>query len=89
MFALSAPNTVINLFLMFQSDPLGLNAAPASGDGTGEAGLGNGQRKRRPSEDTSSGGPNSFKRPKVSFIYALYSGTLNTCLKDFYKIAHE
>ncbi|MCI4375245.1 hypothetical protein PGIGA_G00107120 [Pangasianodon gigas] len=47
------------------SDPLGLNAAPASGDGTGEAGLGNGQRKRRPSEDTSSGGPNSFKRPKV------------------------
>lgn len=45
------------------SDPLGLNAAPA--EGAGDAGLGNGQRKRRPSEEAAQGGPNSFKRPKV------------------------
>uniref|UniRef100_A0A8C7EZ07 mRNA (2'-O-methyladenosine-N(6)-)-methyltransferase n=1 Tax=Oncorhynchus kisutch TaxID=8019 RepID=A0A8C7EZ07_ONCKI len=46
------------------SDPLGLNAAPA--EGTGDAGVGNGQRKRRLSEETAQGGPNSFKRSKVS-----------------------
>uniref|UniRef100_A0A4W5RR18 mRNA (2'-O-methyladenosine-N(6)-)-methyltransferase n=1 Tax=Hucho hucho TaxID=62062 RepID=A0A4W5RR18_9TELE len=42
------------------SDPLGLNAAPA--EGTGDAGVGNGQRKRRLSEEAAQGGPNSFKR---------------------------
>ncbi|XP_077053812.1 mRNA (2'-O-methyladenosine-N(6)-)-methyltransferase [Siphateles boraxobius] len=47
------------------SDPLGLNAAPASGEALSDAGLGNGQRKRHPSEDASQAGPNSFKRPKV------------------------
>ncbi|XP_073809092.1 mRNA (2'-O-methyladenosine-N(6)-)-methyltransferase isoform X2 [Danio rerio] len=47
------------------SDPLGLNAAPASGEANADAGLGNGQRKRHPSEDASQAGPNSFKRPKV------------------------
>uniref|UniRef100_A0A4W5RRD0 mRNA (2'-O-methyladenosine-N(6)-)-methyltransferase n=1 Tax=Hucho hucho TaxID=62062 RepID=A0A4W5RRD0_9TELE len=45
------------------SDPLGLNAAPA--EGTGDAGVGNGQRKRRLSEEAAQGGPNSFKRPKM------------------------
>uniref|UniRef100_A0A8C7RKS4 mRNA (2'-O-methyladenosine-N(6)-)-methyltransferase n=1 Tax=Oncorhynchus mykiss TaxID=8022 RepID=A0A8C7RKS4_ONCMY len=45
------------------SDPLGLNAAPA--EGTGDAGVGNGQRKRRLSEEAAQGGPNSFKRSKV------------------------
>ncbi|KAM6981370.1 mRNA (2'-O-methyladenosine-N(6)-)-methyltransferase [Aplochiton taeniatus] len=44
------------------SDPLGLNAAPAEG----EPSVGNGQRKRRPSEEH--GGPNSFKRPKVDMV---------------------
>uniref|UniRef100_A0A671V4C3 mRNA (2'-O-methyladenosine-N(6)-)-methyltransferase n=1 Tax=Sparus aurata TaxID=8175 RepID=A0A671V4C3_SPAAU len=39
------------------SDPLGLNAAPAEG---GEGNLGNGQRKRRSSEEQGAG-PNSFK----------------------------
>ncbi|XP_030276535.1 mRNA (2'-O-methyladenosine-N(6)-)-methyltransferase [Sparus aurata] len=43
------------------SDPLGLNAAPAEG---GEGNLGNGQRKRRSSEEQGAG-PNSFKRAKV------------------------
>ncbi|KAJ8401340.1 hypothetical protein AAFF_G00385710 [Aldrovandia affinis] len=49
------------------SDPLGLNAAPASGEGAGagDASLGNGQRKRRLSEEIPPGTPNSFKRPKV------------------------
>ncbi|XP_016100184.1 phosphorylated CTD-interacting factor 1-like [Sinocyclocheilus grahami] len=46
------------------SDPLGLNAAPASGEAVSDTGLGNGQRKRHPSEDAQAG-PNSFKRPKV------------------------
>ncbi|KAM9525114.1 mRNA (2'-O-methyladenosine-N(6)-)-methyltransferase [Salvelinus alpinus] len=45
------------------SDPLGLNAAPA--EGTGDAGVGNGQRKRRLSEEATQGGPNSFKRSKI------------------------
>uniref|UniRef100_A0A673J195 Phosphorylated CTD-interacting factor 1-like n=1 Tax=Sinocyclocheilus rhinocerous TaxID=307959 RepID=A0A673J195_9TELE len=45
------------------SDPLGLNAAPASGEAMSDTGLGNGQRKRHPSEDAQAG-PNSFKRPK-------------------------
>ncbi|XP_029006767.2 mRNA (2'-O-methyladenosine-N(6)-)-methyltransferase isoform X2 [Betta splendens] len=43
------------------SDPLGLNAAPAE---AGEGNLGNGQRKRRSSEEQGMG-PNSFKRAKV------------------------
>ncbi|XP_053171924.1 mRNA (2'-O-methyladenosine-N(6)-)-methyltransferase [Scomber japonicus] len=43
------------------SDPLGLNAAPAEG---GDSNLGNGQRKRRSSEEQGAG-PNSVKRPKV------------------------
>ncbi|XP_059185409.1 mRNA (2'-O-methyladenosine-N(6)-)-methyltransferase [Centropristis striata] len=43
------------------SDPLGLNAAPAEG---GDGNLGNGQRKRRSSEEQGAG-PNSFKRVKV------------------------
>nr|XP_020482312.1 mRNA (2'-O-methyladenosine-N(6)-)-methyltransferase-like [Labrus bergylta] len=43
------------------SDPLGLNAAPAEG---GDANLGNGQRKRRISEEQAAG-PNSMKRAKV------------------------
>uniref|UniRef100_A0A3Q0S7H3 mRNA (2'-O-methyladenosine-N(6)-)-methyltransferase n=1 Tax=Amphilophus citrinellus TaxID=61819 RepID=A0A3Q0S7H3_AMPCI len=43
------------------SDPLGLNAAPAEG---GDSNLGNGQRKRRTSEEQGVG-PNSFKRAKV------------------------
>ncbi|XP_057702744.1 mRNA (2'-O-methyladenosine-N(6)-)-methyltransferase [Corythoichthys intestinalis] len=43
------------------SDPLGLNAAPAEG---GDANLGNGQRKRRSSEEQA-GGPNSLKRAKA------------------------
>ncbi|XP_037535640.1 mRNA (2'-O-methyladenosine-N(6)-)-methyltransferase [Nematolebias whitei] len=43
------------------SDPLGLNAAPAEG---GDSTLGNGQRKRRISEEQGAG-PNSFKRTKV------------------------
>lgn len=47
--------------LCLQSDPLGLNAAPAEG---GDSNLGNGQRKRRSSEEQG-GGPNSFKRAKV------------------------
>uniref|UniRef100_A0A667YV86 mRNA (2'-O-methyladenosine-N(6)-)-methyltransferase n=1 Tax=Myripristis murdjan TaxID=586833 RepID=A0A667YV86_9TELE len=42
------------------SDPLGLNAAPAEG---GDNNLGNGQRKRRVSEEQGAG-PNSFKRSK-------------------------
>ncbi|XP_038872418.1 mRNA (2'-O-methyladenosine-N(6)-)-methyltransferase [Salvelinus namaycush] len=45
------------------SDPLGLNAAPA--EGTGDAGVGNGKRKRRMSEEAAQGGPNSFKRSKI------------------------
>ncbi|XP_064823643.1 mRNA (2'-O-methyladenosine-N(6)-)-methyltransferase [Oncorhynchus masou masou] len=45
------------------SDPLGLNAAPA--EGTGDAGVGNGQRKRRLSEEAAQGGPHSFKRAKI------------------------
>lgn len=52
--------------LSLQSDPLGLNAAPASGEGVADSGLGNGQRKRRLSEETPQGNPNSFKRPRVS-----------------------
>ncbi|KAG5836370.1 hypothetical protein ANANG_G00253910 [Anguilla anguilla] len=52
-------------FLSPQSDPLGLNAAPASGEGAGDPSLGNGQRKRRLSEEAPQGTPNSFKRPKV------------------------
>ncbi|KAK1901225.1 mRNA (2'-O-methyladenosine-N(6)-)-methyltransferase [Dissostichus eleginoides] len=40
---------------------LGLNAAPAEG---GDSNLGNGQRKRRNSEEQGAG-PNSIKRPKV------------------------
>ncbi|XP_041635887.1 mRNA (2'-O-methyladenosine-N(6)-)-methyltransferase [Cheilinus undulatus] len=43
------------------SDPLGLNAAPAEG---GDSNLGNGQRKRRSSEEQAAG-PNSMKRAKV------------------------
>lgn len=43
------------------SDPLGLNAAPADG---GDCNLGNGQRKRRSSEEQVAG-PNSVKRTKV------------------------
>ncbi|XP_068598718.1 mRNA (2'-O-methyladenosine-N(6)-)-methyltransferase [Brachionichthys hirsutus] len=43
------------------SDPLGLNAAPAEG---GDSNLGNGQRKRRGSEEQGVG-PNSLKRAKV------------------------
>ncbi|KAJ8260459.1 hypothetical protein GJAV_G00182420 [Gymnothorax javanicus] len=50
------------------SDPLGLNAAPASGEGAGAGGgdpsLGNGQRKRHLSEEASQRTPNSFKRPR-------------------------
>ena len=59
---------MINLFVStclsvcLQSDPLGLNAAPAEG---GEGNLGNGQRKRRSSEEQGAG-PNSFKRAKVN-----------------------
>uniref|UniRef100_A0A8C1SI10 mRNA (2'-O-methyladenosine-N(6)-)-methyltransferase n=1 Tax=Cyprinus carpio TaxID=7962 RepID=A0A8C1SI10_CYPCA len=61
------------------SDPLGLNAAPASGEAVSDAGLGNGQRKRHPSEDAQAG-PNSFKRPKVSFLHnSLFSADM-TCL---------
>lgn len=44
-----------------QSDPLGLNAAPAEGGGCVP---GNGQRKRRISEEQGAG-PNSIKRVKV------------------------
>uniref|UniRef100_A0A8C6L937 mRNA (2'-O-methyladenosine-N(6)-)-methyltransferase n=1 Tax=Nothobranchius furzeri TaxID=105023 RepID=A0A8C6L937_NOTFU len=44
------------------SDPLGLNAAPAEGS---DGNLGNGQRKRRSSEEQGAG-PNSFKRTKSS-----------------------
>uniref|UniRef100_A0AAY4EIQ0 mRNA (2'-O-methyladenosine-N(6)-)-methyltransferase n=1 Tax=Denticeps clupeoides TaxID=299321 RepID=A0AAY4EIQ0_9TELE len=47
------------------SDPLGLNAAPVSADGVAEAGVGNGQRKRRLSEEAAPGTLNSFKKPKV------------------------
>ncbi|XP_034442530.1 mRNA (2'-O-methyladenosine-N(6)-)-methyltransferase [Hippoglossus hippoglossus] len=43
------------------SDPLGLNAAPAEG---GDSNHGNGQRKRRSSEEQGAG-PNSLKRAKV------------------------
>uniref|UniRef100_A0A8C7D0T8 Phosphorylated CTD interacting factor 1 n=1 Tax=Oncorhynchus kisutch TaxID=8019 RepID=A0A8C7D0T8_ONCKI len=49
------------------SDPLGLNAA--SVEGAGDAGVGNGQRKRLLSEEAAQGGLNSFKRPKVNHIY--------------------
>ncbi|XP_036387204.1 mRNA (2'-O-methyladenosine-N(6)-)-methyltransferase [Megalops cyprinoides] len=45
------------------SDPLGLNAAPATAEGAGDPSLGNGQSKRRLSEEATQG--NSFKRPKV------------------------
>ncbi|XP_013987191.1 mRNA (2'-O-methyladenosine-N(6)-)-methyltransferase isoform X1 [Salmo salar] len=45
------------------SDPLGLNAASA--EGAGDAGVGNGQRKRHLSEEAAQGGLNSFKRPKI------------------------
>ncbi|XP_031173161.1 mRNA (2'-O-methyladenosine-N(6)-)-methyltransferase [Sander lucioperca] len=45
------------------SDPLGLNAAPAEG-GAGEGNLGNGQRKRRISEEQGAG-LNSIKRVKA------------------------
>ncbi|XP_039632543.1 mRNA (2'-O-methyladenosine-N(6)-)-methyltransferase [Polypterus senegalus] len=50
------------------SDPLGLNAAPASsetGQVTTEAVVDNGQHKRRLSEEAIPDAPNSFKRPKV------------------------
>ncbi|XP_066558286.1 mRNA (2'-O-methyladenosine-N(6)-)-methyltransferase [Amia ocellicauda] len=53
------------------SDPLGLNAAPASADGGApptDPSLGNGQRKRRLSEETPQGPTNSFKRPKVEHV---------------------
>ncbi|XP_061147248.1 mRNA (2'-O-methyladenosine-N(6)-)-methyltransferase isoform X2 [Syngnathus typhle] len=43
------------------SDPLGLNAAPAEG---ADGNLGNGQRKRRSSEEQAAG-PNSLKRAKA------------------------
>ncbi|XP_051932030.1 mRNA (2'-O-methyladenosine-N(6)-)-methyltransferase isoform X1 [Hippocampus zosterae] len=46
------------------SDPLGLNAAPAEG---ADGNLGNGQRKRRSSEEQAAG-PNSLKRAKVSVV---------------------
>ena len=49
------------MFVCLQSDPLGLNAAPAEG---GDSNLGNGQRKRR-SSDEQGAGPNSLKRTKV------------------------
>uniref|UniRef100_A0A8D3A0Y4 mRNA (2'-O-methyladenosine-N(6)-)-methyltransferase n=1 Tax=Scophthalmus maximus TaxID=52904 RepID=A0A8D3A0Y4_SCOMX len=49
------------------SDPLGLNAAPAEG---GESNLGNGQRKRRCSEEQGAG-PNSLKRAKVKTVLQL------------------
>uniref|UniRef100_A0A8C2JDD2 mRNA (2'-O-methyladenosine-N(6)-)-methyltransferase n=1 Tax=Cyprinus carpio TaxID=7962 RepID=A0A8C2JDD2_CYPCA len=65
------------------SDPLGLNAAPVSGEAISDAGLGNGQRKRHPSEDTQAG-PNSFKRPKVGFLpnslFDRFSSADMTCL---------
>ncbi|MEQ2252552.1 mRNA (2'-O-methyladenosine-N(6)-)-methyltransferase [Ilyodon furcidens] len=51
----------MNASICLQSDPLGLNAAPAEG---GDGNLGNGQRKRRSSEEQGAG-PNSFKRTKV------------------------
>lgn len=51
------------LSVYLQSDPLGLNAAPTEG---GDGNLGNGQRKRRGSEEHGVG-PNTFKRPKVKF----------------------
>uniref|UniRef100_A0A4W6FG15 mRNA (2'-O-methyladenosine-N(6)-)-methyltransferase n=1 Tax=Lates calcarifer TaxID=8187 RepID=A0A4W6FG15_LATCA len=47
------------------SDPLGLNAAPAEG---GDGNLGNGQRKRR-SSDEQGAGPNSLKRAKVKIVH--------------------
>lgn len=52
------------LSVCMKSDPLGLNAAPAEG---GESNLGNGQRKRRSSEEQGAG-PNSIKRVKVKKI---------------------
>uniref|UniRef100_A0AAQ5YNB3 mRNA (2'-O-methyladenosine-N(6)-)-methyltransferase n=1 Tax=Amphiprion ocellaris TaxID=80972 RepID=A0AAQ5YNB3_AMPOC len=53
------------------SDPLGLNAAPAEG---GDSNLGNGQRKRRSSEEQGVG-PNSFKRTKVNVKAAVEQPT--------------
>uniref|UniRef100_A0A3B4V3Z9 mRNA (2'-O-methyladenosine-N(6)-)-methyltransferase n=1 Tax=Seriola dumerili TaxID=41447 RepID=A0A3B4V3Z9_SERDU len=50
------------------SDPLGLNAAPAEG---GDSNLGNGQRKRRSSEEQVAG-PNSVKRAKVKTFLKLF-----------------
>uniref|UniRef100_A0AAR2JNK9 mRNA (2'-O-methyladenosine-N(6)-)-methyltransferase n=1 Tax=Pygocentrus nattereri TaxID=42514 RepID=A0AAR2JNK9_PYGNA len=63
------------------SDPLGLNAAPATGEGAGDPGLGNGQRKRRPSEEAIQGGPNSFKRPRVRIYWDLDVQT-NAVIKE-------
>lgn len=54
----------ISLSVCVQSDPLGLNAAPAEG---ADGNLGNGQRKRRSSEEQVVG-PNSLKRAKVSVV---------------------
>uniref|UniRef100_A0A8B9KFS6 mRNA (2'-O-methyladenosine-N(6)-)-methyltransferase n=1 Tax=Astyanax mexicanus TaxID=7994 RepID=A0A8B9KFS6_ASTMX len=61
------------------SDPLGLNAAPASGEGAGDGGLGNGQRKRRPSEEAIQGGPNSFKRPRVTCPHQGFRQSFSLC----------
>lgn len=54
-------NTNFIHFVYVQSDPLGLNAAPAE---SGESNLGNGQRKRRSSGEQGAG-PNTLKRAKV------------------------
>ncbi|CAB1354273.1 unnamed protein product [Coregonus sp. 'balchen'] len=44
------------------SDPLGLNAAPASAEGAGDAGVGNGQRKRCLSEEAAQGAVELYHR---------------------------
>lgn len=53
--------------MWLQSDPLGLNAAPAEG---GDGHLGNNQRKRRGSEEQGAGYIN-LKRTKVRLLLAM------------------
>lgn len=59
--------------MCLQSDPLGLNAAPAEG---GDANLGNNQRKRRGSEEQGPGYVN-LKRTKVNLTHRLCFGFLD------------
>lgn len=73
----------LSLFLFcLQSDPLGLNAAPAEG---GDSNLGNGQRKRRSSEEQGAG-PNSFKRAKVKTTFLQLNHNAHLFMSSVYDL---